>query len=130
MAGEPGDGAHPEVTPSRTRQDKDTQKLRLAQTPPAVTRGVLCQPCSAWQGDTHHARAFPKFSLSSEAVMAWPGIALPLKSMMIAGPRDPRDEVAEALTAQCLGTALPASSWPIAGGHRGHPAWKGCLGSA
>lgn len=44
-------------------------------------------------GGHHHTRAFPKSSLSSEAVVAWPGIALPLKSMVTAGPRFPQGTV-------------------------------------
>lgn len=34
------------------REDKDSQKLWLAETPPAVTWRGLCQPCSALQEDT------------------------------------------------------------------------------
>lgn len=74
------------------RQDEDSQELRLT---PAVTSRGLCQPCSALQEDTTVPGLSPQSSLSSEVVMARPGIALPLKSMMAAGPRDPQGKAAE-----------------------------------
>lgn len=67
-------------------------------------------------GGHHCARAFPKSSLSSEVVMAQPGIALPLKPMMAAEPRHPQGKVSgHCPAAHCW--------WP-----RGSPSLEGMAG--